>query len=74
MSATELLKQVESLSARERKKFLRAVAELEEKLPPRPAKAARRVVWPDVEAHAKRIFGDRMLLNMVLLEREESAF
>ena len=30
--------------------------------------------WPDVEARAKRIFGDRVLPNLVLLEREEAPF
>jgi len=32
------------------------------------------VKWPDVEARAKRIFGDRVLPNLVLVEREETAF
>jgi hypothetical protein len=31
----------------------------------------RRVKWPDVEARAKRVFGDRVLPNLVLLERGE---
>ena len=38
------------------------------------AKKAKQVKWPDVEARAKRIFGDRRLPNLVLLEREERAF
>jgi hypothetical protein len=33
----------------------------------------RRVKWPDVEARARRIFGDRKLPNLVLMEREEEA-
>jgi hypothetical protein len=28
-----------------------------------------RITWPDVEARAKRIAGDRVLPNLVLLER-----
>ena len=34
----------------------------------------KRVKWPDVEARAKRIFGGRVLPNLVLLEREETSF
>lgn len=74
MSAVELLKQVKALPQRERQKFLLSVLTLEEDVPARLEKPARRVKWPDVEARAKRIFGDRVLPNLVLLEREEAAF
>lgn len=74
MSVAELLKQVQALPPRERQKFLRAVLALEEEVPTRPPKIARRVQWPDVEARAKHIFGDRVLPNLILLEREEAAF
>ena len=72
MSTVELLKQVEALPAREREKFLLALLKLEGK----PANAKRkngRVTWPDVEERAKRIFGNRVLPNLVLLERQEEA-
>jgi hypothetical protein len=29
------------------------------------------VTWPDVEARGKRIVGDHVLPNLVLLERDE---
>ena len=74
MSATELLKQVKAMPAREREKFLRAVLTLEEQSPERAAGKTRRVRWPDVEERARRIFGKRVLPNLVLLEREEAAF
>ena len=74
MSAVELLKQVKALPKRERQKFVLSVLTLEEGAPVRIEKTTRRVKWPDVEARAKRIFGDRVLPNLVLLEREESAF
>ena len=70
MSAIELLKQVKALPARERRKFVLAVLSLEEEATGK----AKRVKWPDVEARARRIFGERVLPNLVLLEREESAF
>jgi hypothetical protein len=62
---------VKALPSRERRKFLTAVRALEEETPMRAVKPGRRVVWPDVQARAKRIFGDRVLPNLVLLEREE---
>lgn len=79
MSANELLKHLKALPARERKKFFRAVQELEvdealEAPPVRGKKAEPRVEWPDVLERAKKIFGDRVLPNMVLLEREESPY
>ena len=72
MSTVELLKQVEALPAPERERFLLALLKLEG----RPARAKRRngrVTWPDVEARAKRIIGNRRLPNLVLLERQEDA-
>ena len=74
MSATELLKRVKAMPAREREKFLRAVLTLEEKPSAHTGRKSKRVKWPDVEARARRIFGGRVLPNLVLLEREEAAF
>ncbi len=74
MSAVELLRQVKALPPRERQKFVLAVLSLEEEASPQPFGTAKRVKWPDVEARAKRIFGERVLPNLVLLEREESPF
>ena len=74
MSVAELLKQVKALPAREREKLFLAILTLEEESPVRSNYAARRVKWPDVEARAKAIFGDRVLPNLILLEREEAPF
>ena len=74
MSTVELLKQVKALPAHEREKFFLAVLTLEEEAPGRSNGKKKRVQWPDVEARARRIFGDRVLPNLVLLEREEAAF
>jgi hypothetical protein len=74
MSTGDLIKQVKALSPRERQKLLSAVLALEEDQPARLATNVKRVKWPDVEARARRIFGNRMLPNLVLLEREEEAF
>ncbi len=72
MSTVELLKQVEALPAREREKFVLALLKLEGK-PTHAKRKNGRVKWPDVEARAKRIFGNRVLPNLVLLERQEEA-
>src|SRR6266853_6877719 len=74
MSAIELLKQVKALPPRERQKFVLAVLTLEEEATSGAKGKAKRVKWPDVEARARRIFGERVLPNLVLLEREEAAF
>lgn len=74
MSAVELLKQVKALPQRERQKFIWSVLILEEDMPIGHERPTQRVKWPDVKARAKQIFGDRVLPNLVLLEREESVF
>ena len=70
MSVGELLRQVEALPARERERFLLAVLKLETKASDAKPKS-RRVKWPDIEARTKRIFGERVFPNLVLLERQE---
>ena len=73
-SYPELIKQVKALPAREREKLFLAILALEEESPSARPKRTKRVMWPDVEARAKRIFGDRVLPNLVLREREENPF
>ncbi|MGH7811688.1 MAG: hypothetical protein ACREP5_15530 [Candidatus Binatia bacterium] len=51
-----------------------AVLTLVEDAPAGPKKPTRRVKRPDLEARAKRIFGDRLLPNLIHLERDEAAF
>lgn len=74
MSVAELIKQVKALPARDRDKVFLALLALEEESPTSGPKPTKRVSWPDVETRAKRIFGNRVLPNLVLLEREESPF
>ena len=47
---------------------------MEEETAVQPKGTTDRVEWPDVEARAKHIYGDRVLPNLVLLEREDAAF
>ncbi|MEQ1910479.1 MAG: hypothetical protein ABMA15_16790 [Vicinamibacterales bacterium] len=76
MSVAQLLKSAKTLPKRERERLVREILALEN-----PARADRpsgrrpaRVTWPDVEARAKLIVGDRVLPNLVLLERGEEAY
>jgi hypothetical protein len=72
MSLTQLLKHVRALPTRQRERLLREILALEEESRARPSHGrTTRVAWPDVEARAKRIVGDRVLPNLVLLERGE---
>jgi hypothetical protein len=73
MSTLELIKEAKSLPKTEREKILLSLLEPDDRKPSKRKKAAQvaQVKWPDVEERAKRIFGNRVLPNIVLLEREE---
>jgi hypothetical protein len=71
MSTSELIRQVKALPRRERQKIFKAILALEENERAQPPVKTKRVKWPDVEARAKRIFGNRVLPNLVMLDREE---
>jgi len=60
------------LPARERERFLLGLLKLEAK-PPDTKRKSRRVKWPDIEARTRRIFGERVFPNLVVLERQEEA-
>jgi len=72
MSTAELVEQVKALPPRERRRFVEIILTLEEDLTP-STEPPERVKWPDVEARAKRIFGNKIMPNLVLLEREKSS-
>jgi len=73
MSPSQLLKHVKALPARERQRLLREILLLEEQSgETRPSRDGKTpVTWPDVEVRGRRIVGDRVLPNLVLLERGE---
>lgn len=74
MGVTELMKHVKALPSRERERLLREILRLEDAAATLSSgRGTKHVRWPDVEARAKRIFGDRVLPNLVLLERGEEA-
>jgi len=71
MSAKDVLEQVKVLPPRERRKFFECVHELETTFDSRPnGKSKRRIRWPNAAARQRRIFGDKVLPNLVLLVRE----
>src|SRR5436190_19588030 len=75
MSANELLEKVRRLPARERRKFFEGVYELENGLAPSaPKRRQARLRWPDAAARRRKIFGDKVLPNLVLLAREEERY
>jgi hypothetical protein len=73
MSARQLLSELDSLPPDEQRKFFAELNRRKRATAPSSATPPDQVVeWPDVEARAKAITGGRVLLNPVLLEREES--
>ena len=71
MSANEVLEQVKALPPRERRKFFARVHELETAgHSPSNGREKGRIRWPDAAARQRRIFGDKVLPNLVLLARE----
>jgi len=75
MSANEVLEQVKALPPRERRKFFAGVHELETALEVEPAARRKRPIrWPDAAARRRRIFGDKVLPNLVMLAREEERY
>jgi len=75
MSANEVLEQVKALPLRERRKFFEGVHELETALELEPAARRKRPIrWPDAAARRRRIFGDKVLPNLVLLAREQERY
>ena len=72
MRLVQLLKHIKALSAWERKRLLREILALDERFPEsRPARSVAQVTWPDIEVRGKRLMGDRVLPNLLLLERGE---
>jgi hypothetical protein len=72
MTVSQLLKRVKALPTKQRDRLVREILALETRSHAnRPGRRAARVTWPDVEARAKQIVGDRVLPNLVLLERGE---
>jgi hypothetical protein len=66
MSASELIKQLKALSARERKAFARLFHELEEPSSPVTGKsdgASNSGNWPDFGARLKRIYGNKVVAD-----------
>jgi len=75
MTVAQLLKRAKTLPKKQRDRLVRGLLALDtpshENGP--SARRSARVTWPDVEARAKLIVGDRVLPNLVLLERGEEA-
>ena len=75
MSANELLERVKALPPRERRRFFEGVQELEGAICPQPPVRSKRPLrWPDAAARRRKIFGDKVVPNLVLLAREQERY
>jgi hypothetical protein len=75
MSATELLEKVKTLPPRERRRFFEGIHELEGAICFKPSpRSKRQTRWPDAAARRRKIFGDKVLPNLVLLAREQERY
>jgi len=76
MTVPQLLKRVKALPAKQRDRLVREILALEDAPASRRSPKQREAVvtWSDVEARAKQIVGDRVLPNLVLVERGEHLF
>jgi hypothetical protein len=75
MSATEVLEQVKALPPHELRKFLARIHALETKLEVEPAaKRKGPVRRPDAAERRRRILGDKVLPNLILLAREQERY
>jgi hypothetical protein len=76
MTVAQLLERAKTLPKRQRDRLVRGILALEDPRGKngRPGRRRTHAAWPDVEARAKRIDGDRVLPNLVLLERGEEAY
>jgi hypothetical protein len=70
MSFGQLLKRVQNLPTRQRDRLVREILALDDESHGQHERI-KHVKWPDVQARAKRIVGERVLPNLVLLERGE---
>lgn len=74
MTMAQLLKRVRTLPTKQRDRLMREILALQDGLRQPPARRPRaRITWPDVEARARQITGDRVIPNLVLLERGEES-
>ena len=75
MGANEVLEYVKALPSRERRKFFAGIHELETALEADSAARPKRPIrWPDAAARRRRISGDKVLPNLVLLAREQERY
>lgn len=74
MTVAQLLKRAKTLPKKQRERLVRGILAFEKPSRKNSERRPARVTWPDVEARAKLIVADRVLPNLVLLERGEEAY
>ncbi len=75
MRVAQLLKRAKTLPKKQRELLVRGILALETASGENgPSGRRTHVTWPDVEVRARRVVGDRVLPNLVLLDRGEEAY
>ena len=73
MSATELIEEAKKLPTAERGRLIESLLALNDDESD-STEPTHKTPWPDTLERAKRIFGDKLLPNFVLEERESSPY
>lgn len=73
MSAAELIEEVKRLPRLERENLIDSILRLEDAAAPSHITSPS-VQWPDTLERARKIFGNQVLPNLVLLERESNSY
>ena len=77
MSTIQLISELKALPARERARVIRAAMPATNpagRATGKRQKPQARVTWPDLTELKRKVYGNRRLPNLVLLEREEGRY
>ena len=77
MSTMQLISELKALPPSERARVIRAVMPAAKPVSRPAGKGGTpkgKVTWPDLADLKRRVYGDRLLPNLVLLEREEARY
>ncbi|MBI4662293.1 MAG: hypothetical protein HY735_26025 [Verrucomicrobia bacterium] len=71
----ELIEEVKALPPRQRRKFIESVRKLDPtSATPEPRLPKKAIRWPNAAGRRRKIFGNKVLPNLVLLERNEEHY
>jgi hypothetical protein len=73
MTLAQILRRVQHLPTQQRRRLARQILAMNGKLHRSSSRRSSRTEWPDIEVRARQIAGDRVLPNLVFLDRSEDA-